>query len=216
LPAGRHGLSREQVRASQRERLLAAVAEVVDERGFAGARLTDIVAVAAVSRRVFYENFEDKEECFLAALDAIGDHLRELSEVAECREGDWHGRAVAALEAVLGFFVAEPGLARLCMVEPFAAGEAAREKYRQAIASVAAEMKSARAWAGAEVSLPAGTEELLAGAAAWGLSRRIALEGSGDLPSLLPSPVEWLLSPYLGYADAERIGHEMETRGREL
>jgi AcrR family transcriptional regulator len=196
LPHGRHGLSREQVRESQRERLLAAVAEVVGERGFAAARLTDIVTAAAVSRRVFYENFGDKEECFLAALDAVGEHLRELGEeTAESCAGDWPEWAVATLDAVLGFFVAEPGLARLCMVESLGAGEAARERYRRAIVSAAAELNSARTLPGAEVSPPAGTAELLVGAVAWQLSRRIALEGSDGLPALLPGLVELLLGP---------------------
>src|ERR1700676_4290834 len=70
LPRGRHGLPREQVLASQRGRCLAAIAEAVAEHGFARATVADVIRRAGVSRETFYEQFADKEDCFLAALDA--------------------------------------------------------------------------------------------------------------------------------------------------
>ncbi|HEY8810145.1 MAG TPA: TetR/AcrR family transcriptional regulator, partial [Solirubrobacterales bacterium] len=96
LPAGRHGYSREQVAHHQRERLIAGLAEAVAEKGYAAVTLTDIVMHAKVSRRVFYANFESKEQCFLAAFEVVVGHLREL--VAEAVEGigDWPHQAIAA------------------------------------------------------------------------------------------------------------------------
>ena len=54
LPGGHHGLAAEQVAESQRERLLAAVATLVAERGYAGTTITEIAKTASVSNRVFY------------------------------------------------------------------------------------------------------------------------------------------------------------------
>ncbi|HXS46953.1 MAG TPA: TetR/AcrR family transcriptional regulator, partial [Solirubrobacterales bacterium] len=94
LPAGRHGYSREQVAHHQRERLIAGLAAAVAAKGYAAVTLTDITKEAKVSRRVFYANFESKEQCFLAAFEVVVDHLREL--VAEAVEGvpDWPQRAI--------------------------------------------------------------------------------------------------------------------------
>lgn len=67
LPAGRHGIPRDQVSRNQRERLLAATAKAVEERGFAKVRVSDIVRHAAVSRRTFYEHFANRDDCLAAA-----------------------------------------------------------------------------------------------------------------------------------------------------
>ena len=54
LPGGRHGLSREAVAESQRERLLAAMTVAVGLRGYRDAHITEVVDRAVVSRRTFY------------------------------------------------------------------------------------------------------------------------------------------------------------------
>lgn len=72
LPRGRHKLSREDVLGSQRRRLIAAMLEQVSLKGYAEATVGDVVAAARVSRNAFYELFADKEDCFLAASEEIG------------------------------------------------------------------------------------------------------------------------------------------------
>jgi AcrR family transcriptional regulator len=80
LPKGPHDLSREQVQASQRQRLLDAVLDVVGEHGYAGATVADITTSAGVSRTTFYEQFRNKQDAFLTAYDEFGERL--LSELA--------------------------------------------------------------------------------------------------------------------------------------
>ena len=63
------------VLASQRGRMLGAMADAVASKGYAGTTVADVVAGAGVSRKTFYEHFRDKEECFLAAFDAGVDLL---------------------------------------------------------------------------------------------------------------------------------------------
>jgi AcrR family transcriptional regulator len=67
-PTGRHGLPRDVVAAHQRERLLAATIELVAKRGYRGTSIDHIVKAAKVGYVAFYELFEGKEDCFLAAL----------------------------------------------------------------------------------------------------------------------------------------------------
>lgn len=125
LPPGTHGLAREVVRASQRERLLASVIEAVAEEGYAAARLADIVKRANVSRRTFYEHFTDKEECFLAAYDAGSEALFERVINAHAQTGDWPQRARAAVRAYLTAFAEQPAYAQATMVEILGAGSRA-------------------------------------------------------------------------------------------
>src|SRR3954471_20925436 len=72
LPKGPHGLTREQVQASQRQRLLDAVFDVVGEHGYAAATVADITTAAGVSRTTFYEQFRNKLDAFLSAYDEFG------------------------------------------------------------------------------------------------------------------------------------------------
>src|SRR3954451_610367 len=70
LPRGPHGLTREEVAASQRGRLLLAMAGAAAEKGYAHTTVADVIAGAGVSRATFYEHFAGKEDCFVAAFDA--------------------------------------------------------------------------------------------------------------------------------------------------
>ena len=80
LPRGRHGLPREAVTESQRNRIHQAMIEVVSERGYPETRVVDVIGVAGVSRKTFYELFDSKEDCFLAAYDVLLGNL--LSDTA--------------------------------------------------------------------------------------------------------------------------------------
>src|SRR3954451_3272974 len=93
LPRGPHGLERDVVLASQRGRMLGAMADAVARKTYAGTTVADVVAGAGVSRKTFYEHFRDKEECFLAAFDAGVDTLLEAITAAQPQAQDdtWLG-----------------------------------------------------------------------------------------------------------------------------
>src|ERR671918_46522 len=87
LPGGRHGLSPEQVAASQRSRVLTAMTESVGRHGYHEARVTDVIARAGVSRKTFYEHFGDKEDCFFAAYEqSVGRLLTVTMEAFETQD----------------------------------------------------------------------------------------------------------------------------------
>ena len=66
LPRGRHGIAPEVVIANQRQRLLAATASLIAERGYCALHVADITERAGVSRRTFYRLYKDKRDCVLA------------------------------------------------------------------------------------------------------------------------------------------------------
>jgi AcrR family transcriptional regulator len=205
LPAGRHGFSREQVAHNQRERLIAGLATAVAEKGYRGVTITDITRQARVSRRVFYENFEGKEECFLAAFEVVVGHIRELAGEAVGASDDWPRRAIAAARTVLGFFAEEPDLARLCLVESQAAGPVVSARFHEAVHEVTPYLQQGRAERESERDLPPTTEESTIGALVMLASRKVAGGEAAQLEDLLPEFAEFILTPYLGAEDAARL-----------
>jgi AcrR family transcriptional regulator len=122
LPGGRHGLSREEVADSQRDRLLKAMTITVGRRGYRDAHITEVVDRAGVSRRTFYEHFEGKEECFAAAYGETLQQLVRLTLEAAAGEDAWADSLRAGLRVMLSELAAHPEAARVCFVEVLAAG----------------------------------------------------------------------------------------------
>jgi AcrR family transcriptional regulator len=131
FPRGPHGLTRRFVAQSQRDRMLLAMIETVAEKGYAAVSVKDVLERSGVSRRTFYEQFRNKEDCYLAAFDAAYEHL--LARITEAYEAPqyWGAKAVGALGAALEFAADEPDVARFGLIEVMAAGDAARERYRE-------------------------------------------------------------------------------------
>ena len=208
LPAGRHGFSREQVAHHQRERLIAGLAEAVAEKGYAAVTLTDVVKHAKVSRRVFYANFESKEQCFLAAFEVVVDHLREL--IGKAVEGieEWPRQAVAATRAVLAFLAAEPDLARLCLVESRGAGPAVVARFSEAVGEMAPLLARGRAERPEGERLPDSTEDSTIGSLVSLTYRKVAAGEAEQLGGLLPDCAELVLLPYLGPQEATRLARQ--------
>ena len=204
LPPGRHGLPREFVAANHRDRLIAACAQEVLERGYGETTVAHIIKAAAVSRRTFYESFESKEACFLATYDLLMDHLRGRVFEAFTAETEWPEQLRASLAAMLDFLAEEPGLARLCMVEPLAAGPPISDYHRAAVDGFAPLLSAGRN-PERPGEPPVGTEEAVAFGIAQLIMRRIVGGDVEDLKSLAPDLVETALTPFLGAAEAEKV-----------
>lgn len=205
LPAGRHGYSREQVAHHQRERLIAGLAEAVAEKGYAAVTLSDIVRHAKVSRRVFYANFESKEQCLLAAFEVVVDHLRDLVAAATRSVEGWPAKAIAATRATLAFFAAEPDLARLCLVESRATGPAVAARFNEAVGEMAPLLRRGRAERPEGERLPDSTEDSTIGSLVSLAYRKIAAGEAEQLEELMGDCAELVLLPYLGPVEASRL-----------
>jgi AcrR family transcriptional regulator len=210
LPAGRHGYSREQVAHHQRERLIAGLATAVAEKGYAAVTLSDITREAKVSRRVFYENFEGKEQCFLAAFEVVVAHLRELVAEAAAPEPDWPRKAVAGTRAVLAFLASERDLARLLLVESRGAGAAVQARFNEAVGELAPLLRLGREVRSGERDrpLPDSTEDSILGSLVSLCFREVAAGEAARLEELLPECAEFVLAPYLGVEEAAGVARE--------
>lgn len=133
--------------ASQRGRLIDAMAQVVAEKGYAATTVADVVERAGVSRRTFYEQFTDKEACFLAAydvgLEVVIGRIKQAVEVSPSRltppasggrppapgpSAGWRDQARSGVEAFLDLLASEPAFARALQLEILTAGPAALER----------------------------------------------------------------------------------------
>lgn len=122
LPRGPHGLPRDVVERSQRSRMLRALIEVVAEKGYVATTVADIIGRAGVSRTTFYQQFKDKEDCFLVAYRKSAEaHLRKVLEAVEAAS-DPLEQLRNNLRAYLGELVAYPASARAFLLEVAAAG----------------------------------------------------------------------------------------------
>ena len=92
------------------------------QKGYAAATIDDIVRGAGVSKKTFYEHFQDKEDCFLAAYQQASDELFRHVREAHGAERDWLERTRAGIVAYLRWLAAEPALARVFLIEVAAAG----------------------------------------------------------------------------------------------
>ena len=122
LPSGRHSLTRDTVLASQRGRLLDAMAEAIAEHGYGATTIAHVVSRAGVSRKTFYEHFADKQDCFLAMYDigiafVLGRIVEELDE-----QGDLRERLVVGLRTFLSVLSEEPAFCRAIVLEVQTAG----------------------------------------------------------------------------------------------
>lgn len=102
---------------SQSERLLQAIVEVVAENGYAATRVADIVARAGVSRGTFYQQFRDKEDCFMAAFMDGSRRLFEAAEASGVEETDPLLRLRRSIRGYLAMLASEPAWSRAFLVD---------------------------------------------------------------------------------------------------
>lgn len=202
LPPGRHGLPRDVVAESQRERLMNGVVEAVAEHGYAATTIAKITAAAGISRRSFYEHFEGKEECFLAAYETIEAHvLGEMLSAPGAGEA-WPERVRARLAALLEALARDTAVSRFFLVEPLAAGGEVAARCREAMQLLAAALRPEQPPADLDLEL---RDQALVGGLATLIVRRLNAGGAERLPELLPDLVELTLSPWMSREQARRI-----------
>jgi AcrR family transcriptional regulator len=216
-----NGLARAQVSEIQRARILAAMVEVVAERGVANVTVAHVVARSSVSRRTFYELFGDREDCFLAAFDdAISRAKRHMLDEYDPK-AKWVERVRTALTALLRFLDVERGAGQLLIVGSLGAGHRALERRRRGIVQIVALVDEGRNETKAGSDLPALTAEGIVGGVLSVLHSRlldfsppptagplglgaVASPGGDSLLGLTGPLMGMIVLPYLGPVAARR------------
>jgi AcrR family transcriptional regulator/DNA-binding MarR family transcriptional regulator len=175
--------------------MLAAMIDVVVERGASNATVAHVVNRAGVSRRTFYELFEGGEDCFLAAFDyALERAARPVVEAYE-RERRWRERVRAGLAALLRFLQEEPTMGRLLIVESLAAGPGALERRGRVLETLIAAVDEGRAESKPGREPPPLTAEGIVGATLSVIHARLSQARPGRLTASLPPA---LGGPHMG------------------
>ncbi len=186
----RSGLSRAEVTADQRRRLLDGLAVALAYHGYEDTKITDIVELAGVSRPTFYEHFESKEDCFAAAYaDGVG-RLEAAVAAAVGGEREPVTALSLALASGLGFLAAEPALAHLLLVEAMAAARPARLEHERTLDRLAAGLRLVTA-----DELPPEAARLLAGGLASHLAGRALAGEAAELATSRDLLLRYLLAP---------------------
>ncbi|HWX44999.1 MAG TPA: TetR/AcrR family transcriptional regulator [Solirubrobacteraceae bacterium] len=203
LRPGPNGLPRGQVSEIQRSRMLTAAVEAVQEVGYSRLTVAQVIARARVSRKTFYDLFEDREDCFLAAFDQAVDQVSALVGEAYEQESNWRDGVRAGLLAALRFMDEEPGLARICIVEALGAGPRVLKRRTQILARLKKVIDQGRSSPGARVARateesPDVTAEGVIGAVFAVLHTRVLARGREPFGSLLGPLMSMIVLPYLG------------------
>jgi AcrR family transcriptional regulator len=204
-PPGPEPVSRAASAEDQRRRILEATADLVAEQGYAETTIEQIVRRARVGYATFYKHYADKDEAFLALLDAAVERTAYVVEEAYDGEaGPWSDKVGAGLGALLKVASEHPGVARACLVEAPTAGPEAAARHEAALKRFAPLLRPGRELNPRSDKLPESLEETLAGGVLWVINQRLIAGEADKLRALLPEALEFLLRPYVGEDAAAR------------
>lgn len=184
--------------ASQRQRILEALAECCIEKTLAATTIGDIVSTAGVSRRTFYKLFANKKECLEAAVNVFADELAEIVAEAEAGEGAWPEKVRGGISKGLDLLVAKPGFANLALVEAIAVDPVLTGRYwNPFLAALSSHARDDREGQPSTDAARAaiGTAQVL-------IARQLTTGRRDRLPELLPDLVYIAMTPYLGQEGA--------------
>jgi AcrR family transcriptional regulator len=203
----------------QRARIVAAMVEVVAERGVARSTVAHVVARSGVSRRTFYELFSDREDCFLAAFDQAVERAAARVLPAYERADGWLERMRGGLRALLEFLDDEPGLGRLAVVDALGAGPVALQRRARVVGVLVDAVDRGRRDRSeigqrATPGLKRFTAEGVVGAVLAVLHARLSEPEPGSMVRLLGPLMGLIVLPYRGRTLAEREAARRAPRRR--
>lgn len=192
-----------------------AIASLSAEQGYEATKIADIVKRAGVARKTLYDNFDGKEDLFLAALSSFLDDVKAAVEDAcSAAEGAWRERVQAGLEAFLRVVGEQPEAARMSMIESLSASPSASARHDAAVREFVALLKQTTP---AQTGLPDTLEETLVGGVVWVVSQQIRRGDAKAAPELLSELSEFVLSPYHGVGNSGgRPGGESDSTVADL
>jgi AcrR family transcriptional regulator/DNA-binding MarR family transcriptional regulator len=197
-----------QLSEAQRSRMLSSAVAVVSEYGYGQMTVARVADGARVSRRTFYDLFDDREDCFLAAFDDVVARACGLALAAYGGEQGWRGQVRAGLAALLGFLEEEPGLGSLLVVDALKAGPRVQQRRAEVLARLAGLLQREGSRAGTGRELPPLTGEGVVGAVLGVIHTRLQAKHPGRMIELLNPLMAMIVLPFLGRAVAQKeLGH---------
>ncbi len=211
LPRGPHQLGPKAVAHHQRIRMHGAMVEAVASSGYSGTSVKQVIALAGVSRRAFYEQFANKEECFLATFDLIAARgVGRISQAYRTANGNLEDRLRAAFAAFAEELATNPKGAVLTIVEAQTAGAAGQLRLRRATAAVERMLSASFARSPGAIPLPIPVIRGIVGGLHEAASARLReQQHAEDIPILadeIDEMLEWTLL-FQARASERMAGH---------
>lgn len=196
------------VSSPKRQRILEGMLEAVGNAGYDSASVRMVLAETGLYRQAFYDEFADKDDCYLEALRYGVARFEAIAVAAAEAQEDWRGKLRAGLAAVLEALDADPAIGRALIVEVHAAGPEALKTRSEAMKRITDFIDSARhASFGVETPPPIAAEGIVAGMHAVVHAKLATGEGDG-FQRLLPDFMYFAVLPYFG---ADVAGAEMKA-----
>jgi AcrR family transcriptional regulator len=186
----------------QRSRMLGAALDVVDELGYPRATVAHVTSRARVSRRTFYDVFDNREDCLLAALESVLERIDAELVALNLDELPWREQIRAGLWTMLSFFDREPVLARVCVVQALRGGPRVLERREQVLAGLARIVDEGRNESDKNRACPPLMADGLVGAAFGIVYGRLLKSKREPLTNLFGELMGMIVLPYLGPAIA--------------
>jgi TetR/AcrR family transcriptional regulator len=132
LPKGPHGITATEVVHHQRIRMHGAMIEAIAARSYQGTSVKHVIGLAAVSRRAFYEQFANKEDCFLETFDLIvGRGIKRINHAYRKATGSMEQRMRTAFDAFVEEVQSNSKALHLVIVDAQTAGPGGRRRLRR-------------------------------------------------------------------------------------
>jgi AcrR family transcriptional regulator len=192
------------VSQAQRSRMLSSAFAVISERGYEEMSVARITGGAGVSRRTFYDLFEDREDCFLAVFDESVSRAEEVMVAGYEQGHEWQGQIRSALLALLAFLDGEPGTRVLLVVDAWKAGPRVQERRAEILGQLGRVLHETGSRARAGRELPRLTGEGVVGAVLSVLHTRLSRNSREPLVGLVNELMGVIVLAYLGLAAAHR------------
>jgi AcrR family transcriptional regulator/DNA-binding MarR family transcriptional regulator len=192
------------VSQTQRARMLMSAAQVIAEHGYGEMSVSRITTGAGVSRRTFYDLFEDREDCFLAAFDDAVAQAREVMRAGSEDQGFWRERVRGALLALLVLLDSEPAMRSLLVLDALKGGPRVQERRVEVLAELGAVLHKTGSRAKNAKQLSPITAEGVIGAVLTVIHTRSLAKRPDSMIELLNPLMGVIVLPYLGAGAAER------------
>jgi AcrR family transcriptional regulator len=187
------------------ERALRALTAVVAEEGYANTTVDLVVKRAAMSPATFYSHFSGKEDAMTAAIASAGARISAAVMPAFRRNPDWPYAVRTAYGAFFNFLASRPALARLILVEAYAAGAAALHERSDALREVEGAL-IAEGLGHAPLASPIALEAVTGGIYALAYAQ-VRKHGVGSLAGLAPIATYFTLAPFVGTEHACEVAN---------
>ena len=199
-------LTRASSAGAQRARIRRATGELIAKRGYAGVTVELIVKRARVSYKTFYKHYSNKEEAFVDLFERTATRVEDRAvEALEGASVEWPEQVAIVLRTFFEAIIADPLIARACLVEGPTAGPEIVTRHEKVVRAFVPVLRQGREFNPEAAALPESIEDTLAGSILWSAYQRLVLSETDRIAELIPENVELVLRPYIGDAEASRI-----------